>query len=198
MTRVILASSSPTRARLLEAAGVAFECVPAHVDEAMAKEALLGEGAQPREIADALAELKAIRVSQAHPGALVIGSDQVLEFQGEALSKCADMAEARALLRRLAGRTHVQLAAAAIAKDGVVLWRHVGQVELAMRGFSDGFLDDYLHKSGEEVLGTVGCYRFESFGIQLFASVKGDYFTILGLPLLPVLAALREFGVLPK
>ena len=194
MTRLILASQSEARTRLLRAAGLTFESIPARIDEQAVRESLLAT--DPRDLADSLAELKARKVSASHPDALVIGADQLLVFEGEAIGKSTDFLEARALLKRLSGTTHALITASVLARNGAVVWRHVTRAELTMRPFSDAFLDDYLSANGEELLDCVGCYRLEGEGIQLFSNVSGDYFTILGLPLLPLLGALREFGVL--
>jgi septum formation protein len=198
MTRLILASASTVRASLLEAVCVPFEVVQADIDEDAAKESLLAEGIRPRGIADALAELKALRVSSGHPGALVLGADQVLDFGGELLSKAATMDAARTQLARLRGNSHKLLSAVVLVRDGSVVWRHVEEAELHMRRISEEFLDRYLLLEGEALLGSVGCYRLESYGAQLFDRVEGDYFSILGLPLFPLLAALRDHGVLEK
>ena len=194
---MILASSSRVRAKLLRDAGVEVTIVPAHVDEDALKESLLAESAPPRAIADALAELKAMRVSASHPGELVLGADQVLQFEDHLVSKSRDMAEARALLTRLRGKTHELHSALVLAKGGAAIWRHTGQARLTMRAFSDAFLDDYLASEGEDLLSGVGCYKLEGRGAQLFSRIDGDHSTILGLPLIPLLSALREQGVIP-
>jgi septum formation protein len=196
MTRLILASASVVRARLLASAGIAFDIVPARVDEDAVKESLLAQKTPFRGIADALAELKAVRVSGSHPGALVLGADQVLVFENTLVSKSAGIPEARALLRKLRGRKHELIGAAVLAKDGVALWRHVDSSTLTMRAFSDAFLEEYLAREGEAVLGSVGCYHLEAVGAQLFSSVTGDYFSILGLALIPLLAVLRDQGAI--
>lgn len=198
MTRLLLASASPVRARLLEAAGVPFEISPARVDEEAVKASLLVDGASPRDIADALAEMKALRRSQSDADALVLGADQVLEFQGECISKSDNRAQAEQLLQRLRGNEHKLHCAAVLARAGQVLWRQVQTAKLWMRDFGDSFLRGYLDAEGEAVLGSVGCYHLEGRGAQLFSRIEGDYFTILGLPLLPLLSALRDFGVLEQ
>jgi septum formation protein len=197
LTRLILASGSKVRARLLKAAGIAFDVIAPHVDEDAVKESLLAEKAPSRDIADTLAALKASKVSTSHPDTLVIGADQVLVFEGELISKSPDVRSVRALLRRLAGRKHELIGAVVLAKDGAVVWRHVARAELTMRDFSEIFLDAYLARNGEEILSSVGGYLLEGEGVQLFSHIAGDYFTILGLPMIPLLGALREFGALP-
>lgn len=198
MSGLVLASASSSRAALLKAAGIAFEVHPAHVDEDAVKESLLGEGAAPRAIADALAELKAIRVSGSRPGALVLGADQVLDFEGELVSKSESLEAASELLRRLRGHTHRLVTAAVLARDGAAIWRHVSHASLTMRDFSDAFLADYLAQEGEDLLSGVGCYRLEGPGLQLFSRIDGDYFSILGLPMLPLLTALRHQGIIAQ
>lgn len=198
MTRLILASGSATRAKLLAAAGVPFEIVPASVDEDSIKHSLLAANASHRDVADKLAELKALRVSMARPEALILGADQVLSFDGSLVSKCATLGEARDLLQRLRGQTHELISALVLAKDGAPVWRYAESAKLTMRDFSDAFLDDYLTREGDGLLAGVGCYRLESFGAQLFSRVVGDHSTILGLPLIPLLSSLREQGVIPK
>jgi septum formation protein len=198
MTRVILASASQSRASILRNAGVMFETIPAHVDEDGIKDAMLAANTPHRVIADALAELKAVQVSSSHPGALVVGADQVLSFAGELVSKCATMAAARDLLCRLRGRGHELLSAAVIARDGRPIWRHTERSRLTMFPVSDAFIDAYLENKGTDILSGVGCYRLEDEGAQFFSHIAGDYFAILGLPLIQLLSALREQGVIPK
>jgi septum formation protein len=195
---LILASASPARAALLRAAGVAHEIEPARVDEEAVKAGLDAAGARPRDAADALAELKALRVSARRPGRLVLGADQTAELAGARLDKPRDREAARAQLRALRGATHALHSAAALALDGAVIWRHVGLARLTMRGFSDAFLEDYLDRMGERATRTVGGYELEGEGVQLFARVEGDHFTVLGLPLIPLLDVLRARGELPS
>jgi septum formation protein len=194
--RLILASGSAVRAAMLANAGVLHEIRVADVDEDAAKKRLLAERADMRVVAEALAELKALHVSAVDPGALVLGADQVLAFEGRLLSKAKSMSEAHEILSQLRGKTHELLSAAVLAKAGAPVWKHVGRAVLHMRNFSDGFLDDYLASEGDDLLKGVGCYRIEGRGVQLFERIEGDNFTIMGLPLLPLLGALREQGVL--
>ena len=194
---LVLASTSASRAAMLRAAGVAFEAVAPNVDETEIKASLLAEGARPRDIADALAEIKATRVSRRLPGALVLGSDQILETAGgELLDKPVGRAGAEVHLRRLMGADHRLHCGAVIAQDGVPVWRVVDTARLTMRRLSDAFIADYLDREGDAVLGSVGAYRLEGLGAQLFSKVEGDHFTVMGLPLLPVLDYLRVRGVL--
>lgn len=193
---VILASKSAARRAVLDGAGVAYEATVAGVDEESAKASLLAEGLGPREIADALAELKAIRVSRARPD-FVVGADQTLEFEGKLYDKANTLEEARERLQALRGKPHKLHSAVVVAKDGAAIWREVVTAKLTMRDFSDAFLEDYLAQEGEEALGSVGCYRLEGPGAQLFSRIEGDYFAILGLPLLGLLDLLRQHRVLP-
>jgi septum formation protein len=193
---MILASASQVRARVLRAAGIEFAVVAARVDEDALKQSMLAQKAAPPAIADALAETKAVRVSASRPGELVLGADQVLVLDGELISKCETLEEARALLMRLRAKQHQLVSALVLAKDGAAIWRRVESASLTMRNFSEDFLDDYLTREGESLLGGVGCYKLEGRGIQLFSRIDGDYFCILGLPLLPLLSALREQAVI--
>ena len=196
MTTLILASASAVRAHLLREAGVTFGVRPAHVDEAGIKSSLSAEAAKPEDIANTLAEMKAVRVSSAAPDATVIGCDQVLVFDGRLLDKSPDMVTARELLASLRGQTHTLVTACVLAKAGAVTWRRLDRAVMRMRAFSDAFLDAYLREEGSAILGSVGCYHLEGRGAQLFERVDGDYFAVLGLPLIPLLAALRENEVL--
>ncbi|WP_118134188.1 nucleoside triphosphate pyrophosphatase [Oceanicella sp. SM1341] len=196
MSQVILASRSAARVQMLRDAGVSFEAVGAAVDEDAMKAALRAEDLRPRDIADALAEAKALKISRRHPEALVIGADQVLELDGEMFDKPGTVAQARAHLLALRGKAHLLHSAAVIARGGAPLWRHVGRARLTVRPFSDAFLDDYLDLEGEAVLGCVGAYRLEGPGVQLFSRVEGDHFTVLGLPLFETLDYLRTTGAL--
>ena len=197
-SKLVLASNSSIRAQLLRNAHVEFESVTARVDEDMIRRALEAEGATPREIADALAESKARKVSAKRPGALVLGCDQVLDFQGEVFSKPVDRDDARRQLQKLRGQRHMLLSAAVIYRDGEPLWRFVGVVRLFMRQFSDAYLDQYLDRNWDEIQHCVGGYMLEAEGVRLFEKVDGDYFTVLGMPLVEILSYLTLQGELPK
>lgn len=192
--KLILASGSAARRQMLEAAGLAFEVDAPRVDEEAAKASLRAEGLRPRDQADALAELKALSVSRSRPD-FVIGADQMLALGGEVFDKPKDLDEARQHLTRLRGQTHELITAAVVAREGAIIWRHIDTPKLKMRAFSDAFLDDYMSRAGEHVLRSVGAYQLEGLGAQLFERVEGDYFSVLGLPLLPLLAFLREHGI---
>ena len=195
MTPVLLASTSASRIALLKAAGVSFESRSPGVDEDAAKAALMGEGASPRDVADALAELKALRGARGF-GGLVIGADQTLELDGALVDKAASLDEARARLTAMRGKAHKLHAGVVVARDGAPIWREVKSATLWMRSFSDEYLDGYLERAGAGILSSVGCYRLEDEGVQLFSRIDGDYFTILGLPMLGLLDLLRLHGAL--
>lgn len=192
---VTLASKSAARASILRGAGVPFATADSGVDEDILKAGLLARGAGPAEVAAALAREKALAVSRIRPG-LVIGADQTLDFEGRLHDKPVDLAEAAARLRAMRGRTHALHAAVAVAREGEVLWETLSTAELAMRAFSDSFLAHYLEADAGALLGSVGAYRLEGPGVQLFSEIRGDYFTILGLPLTGLLDLLRREGVL--
>jgi len=194
---LILASSSVIRAHLLRNAGVIFETLPARVDEEAIKAALLAEGAKPRDVADALAEFKARKVADKRPDAMVIGCDQVLNFRDQVLGKPESPDHAKAQLREMAGGTHHLLSAAVIYDAGQPVWRHVGVVQMHMRPLSDEFIDDYIARNWSSVCHSVGAYKLEEEGARLFTRVQGDYFTVLGLPLLDLLSYLTLKGILP-
>ncbi|ODT63889.1 MAG: septum formation protein Maf [Phenylobacterium sp. SCN 69-14] len=193
--QVILASKSAARRAVLTGAGVPFEAVVAGVDEDAVKASMLAGGAGPRDVADALAEIKAVKVSAGRPG-LVIGSDQTLEFEGRLYDKAETLEAARERLKAMRGKPHRLHSAVVVAQGGTPIWREVVSATLTMRDFSDDFLEAYLAAEGEQALGSVGCYRLEGPGAQLFSSIEGDYFTILGLPLMGLLDLFRRHGVL--
>ncbi|MEG3149373.1 nucleoside triphosphate pyrophosphatase [Sphingomonas sp. ZT3P38] len=195
--RLVLASRSASRRAMLSAAGVPFEAVAANVDEDSAKAALRAEDIAPRDLADKLAELKALRVSHRDPEALVLGSDSVVALEdGSTLDKPTDRAEAADHLRRLSGKRHELISAAVMAIDGRPVWRVVDRAKMHVRILSDSFIEEYLAVEWPEISGCVGCYRIEGPGAQLFSRIEGSQFTVLGLPLLPVLDYLRVRGVL--
>jgi septum formation protein len=196
--KLILASASSIRSRMLQQGGVTFDVQTARVDEEMVRNALVAEQAPARDIADALAEMKARKVSDRHPGALVIGCDQVLSFEKTVLSKPSTRDAAREQLTALRGNRHQLLSAAVICEDGQPIWRFVGTVRLVMRDFTDSFLDSYLDRNWPDVADSVGAYKLEEEGVRLFSRVEGDYFTVLGMPLLEILNYLTLRGDLQK
>lgn len=192
---LILASQSASRRAMLDAAGVEYTAEPARVDEDGVKAAMAGQ--PPRDIADALAELKAVKVSQANRGALVLGSDSIVALAtGVLLDKPVDRADAADHLRALSGGTHDLWSAAVIAEAGRPVWRHVERARLFVRPLSAAFIDSYLDAEWPAIAGCVGCFRIEGPGVQLFSRIDGDHFTVLGIPLLPVLDYLRVRGEL--
>ena len=193
---IILASTSRIRADLLRNAGVNFRAVPARIDEEELRHALEAEGAGARDLADALAEAKARKISGKFPDSLVIGCDQVLSFRGETVAKSETKEEAIALLKRLRGQAHQLLSAAVVYHQGEAQWRHVGVVRMHMRDFSDEYLHDYIERNWNSIREAVGCYKLEEEGVRLFREVNGDYFSVLGLPLLPLLDFLAVRGVI--
>lgn len=192
--KIILASGSEIRAQLLRQAAIPHEVIPARIDEEMITAALRGEDAKPRDIADTLAEMKARKVSEKHPGALVLGCDQVLEHRGEMLHKPTNREEAIAQLHQLRGDRHSLLSAAVLYEDGEPLWRHVGQVRLRMREASDAYIADYVERNWESIRHAVGCYKLEEEGVRLFSQIEGDYFHVLGMPFLELLNYLTLRG----
>ena len=195
---LVLASGSASRKKLLTAAGVVFTADPADLDEVELTRSMIRRGADAVQVASELAGQKALCVSRRHPGRLVLGGDSVIGFGHDFISKCASMDEARALLHKLSAKDHLLVSAAALARDGALLWTHANPCRMSMRSLSHKFLDDYLAQEGPAILSSVGCYHFEGRGAQLFDKVDGDYFSVLGLPLLPVLAELRREGVLEQ
>lgn len=197
LPKVCLASASPVRAQLLKAAGVVFDVEPADINEDDVKARYIGRTA-PRSLAAELAELKALEVSRRQTHKFVLGADQTLDCDGDQFDKPSDMAAARKTLLRLRGRRHTLTAAVCIARDGEPVWEHEEVAGLEMRPFSDQFLEHYLEQASDSILTSVGAYRLEELGGQLFSAIDGDYFTVLGLPLLPVLEFFRRQGVLSQ
>jgi septum formation protein len=193
---IVLASSSRVRASLLDSAGLAFTVDKASVDEGSVRDSLKAEGAPAEHAAELLAEMKAISVSGRHPGSLVIGADQMLDQDGRWYEKPGSREQAAAQLRSLAGRRHRLISSVVVAENGVRIWHHVDEATLTMRPLGDEFLERYLDTVGPRVGDTVGGYELEGLGVHLFSAVAGDFFTILGLPLLPLLGYLRQRGVL--
>lgn len=197
VTPLVLASGSAIRADLLRRANVPVEVVPARVDEDAIRSALLSEDAKPRDIADALAEAKARKVASRHPDRMVLGCDQVLDFQGTLLSKPETPDDAREQLRAMRGKRHMLLSAAVIYDQAKPVWRHVGTVRLQTRDLSDAYVDDYVSRNWESIRHAVGAYKLEEEGPRLFTRIEGDHFNVLGLPLLEILSYLTLRGTLP-
>lgn len=193
---LILASASPSRAAVLRQAGLAALSEPALVDEREIKMSLQAEGAATPQVAETLAELKAQKVSRRRPGAFVIGADQMLECEGVWFDKPADLGEAGGHLRSLSGKTHRLVSAVCVVRDGTRLWHHTAEARLTMRPLSEDFIAAYLAAVGPAALTSVGAYQLEGMGAQLFTRVEGDFFTILGVPLLPLMDFLRNHGVI--
>ena len=193
--RLILASKSKARAAVLKAAGLEFVQVGSGVDEDALKDGLRAEGATVAKQADLLAETKALKVSISHQG-IVLGCDQMLDLDGVGLDKVSTRAEAAETLRRLRGKTHILQGAIVACIEGAPVWRHLAQPRLRMRSFSDAFLERYLDEIGDAAFESVGCYQLEGLGSQLFDRIDGDYFSILGMPLLPLMGWLRDRGAL--
>ena len=196
--RIVLASGSRFRRAMLEAAGVDLDVVPAEIDERAVEQTLEGTGASPEDLAQVLAEAKALEVSERQPGRLVLGCDQTLSLDNELFHKSEDMEDARRHLLKLSGRTHQLSIAAVLARNGTALWRHVGIARLTMRRLEPSFIGRHLARVGPMALNSVGAYQIEGEGIQLFEKIEGDHFTILGMPLLPLLTYLRDAGLLAK
>ena len=193
-TKIILASNSKIRADLLENTGLSFEIQPANIDEASIRDIFKAEETDPADIAEVLAETKAIEISKKNTDALVIGCDQILALGDEIFEKPKNRDEAQNTLFKLRGKTHTLISALVLVKNNEVVWRHSEQAHLTMHDFSAEFLGQYMAMSGDKILSSVGAYQLESFGIHLFEELKGDYFTILGFPLLALLKFLRDKG----
>jgi len=197
MSAIILASGSKVRADLLRAAAIDFEIVRPLVDEEELKVSLRDQGLSPADQALALAEGKCLSVARIRSG-IVIGADQILCFKDKAIDKAANVDEARTRLKAMRGKEHQLLSGVVIARDGEIVWRNQAVSRLWMHDFSDDYLTGYLERCGEQALSSVGCYQLEHEGVRLFSKIEGDYFAILGLPLLDVLATLRNLGALPR
>lgn len=195
---ILLASGSEIRAQLLRQAGVPFEVQIARVDEAAIKAALLAEEASPRDIADTLAEAKARKVSMKNPGAMVLGCDQVLDFEGKLLSKPKSEEDALAQLSAMRGKRHMLLSAVVIYRDAEPIWRHVGQVRLQMHRSSDSYLSSYVSRNWHSIQHAVGGYNLEEEGVRLFSHIDGSYFNVLGLPLVELLNYLGLQGAIDQ
>ncbi|MDR7033802.1 Maf-like protein [Mesorhizobium sp. BE184] len=196
MEKIVLASGSQFRKAILMNAGLDIEIVPAQIDERAAEAPLQESGASPEDVALILAEAKAVEVSTRKPGALVLGCDQTMSLGDEVFHKPADMEGARRHLLKLSGKTHHLNSAAVLVRDGEVLWRHVGTASLTMRNLDPAFIGRHLARVGPKALLSVGAYQIEGEGIQLFEKIEGDYFTIVGVPLLATLAELRRLGAI--
>lgn len=193
---LILASGSKIRATLLTNCGLSFTKIPADIDEDRIKDDCLFRGYTPKAVALKLAQEKALHVSRSHEG-LVIGADSVLQLDKDLISKQKTLADAADLLRRFSGKTHYLHSAVAVAQNGQLLWSYADTADLSVRRLSEDFIAHYIETAGEEILSSVGCYMLEAHGVHLFDSIKGDYFTVLGLPLLPLLAQLRHYEIIP-
>lgn len=192
---LILASQSPIRQHLLATAGIAFTAEPARIDEDAVRASLLAEGATPRDLADTLAEMKAAKVAGRHPEGFVLGSDQILDLEGEVLGKPRDPADLVAQLGRMSGRRHQLLSAAVIHEGGKPVWRHVGVARMQMRALSPAFIEAYAARNWEAVRHGVGGYQIEGEGMLLFSRIEGDFFTVQGLPLMEVISYLSVRGL---
>jgi septum formation protein len=195
---MILASTSLTRLQMLRAAGLDPTPIAPRVDEASIRDALTAEGAHPRDIADTLAEMKARKVAEKHPEALVLGCDQVLALDRDTFAKPETPEDARQHLRRLRGKTHKLLSALVVYENAEPIWRFVGEARLTMHPISDTYLDDYIARNWDSIRHSVGCYKVEEEGVRLFSAITGDHFTILGLPLLPLLAWMGNRGMIAR
>lgn len=190
---LVLASGSRIRAEILRNAGLEFEIKKSGVDEDLLKESMRASGASPKDQAEALAEMKAVKVSMETPG-LIIGADQMLSLDNEGFDKPTTRGEASERLKLFSGRQHILECAVVIAQNGAPIWRHIERPKLTMRDLSEEFIADYLDRIGDAAFESVGAYQLEGLGVQLFSTIEGDYFSILGLPILPLLKYLRERG----
>lgn len=195
---LVLASASQSRLTVLRNAGLNPVQDASSVDEDQVKSSLEAKGADAAKVAVTLAELKAQETAQRHAGAFVIGADQMLDRDGTWFDKPVGLAQARGHLQSLRGRTHELVTAAVVVRDGTCIWQHVARARLTMRDFSDDFIDGYLERVGEDACRSVGAYQLEGLGAQLFSKIDGDFFTILGLPLLPLLDTLRGHGIVAE
>ncbi len=196
MTSLILASSSPFRRKLLENAGLSFEVHPAELDERAIEASLDEEQSSPQQISLMLARAKALDVSRHFSATLVLGSDQTMSLGSRVFHKPKNLNDAKQHIKSLSGRTHRLNSGIALARDGAIIWDHVDHAELTVRSLNEEFIDRYIDQCGDKLLGSVGAYQLEAEGIQLFSKIVGDYFTILGLPMLPLLKKLREVGAI--
>lgn len=195
MTKIILASQSKIRKQVLENAGIEFEAISSNVDEDMIKDSMRAENMKPKLQVFELAKAKAIKLSRRYPDAYIIACDQMLSLNNHPFDKVKTMEEAKERLLHFKGKTHYLCNSMVIFKGGEFMWRYDDAPRLKMRDFSDEFLDYYLNEAGEEILSSVGCYQLEKIGVQLFEEIDGDYFSILGLPLLPLLGFFRNHGL---
>lgn len=196
MENIILASASRHRAKLLDDAGILFACIPSTLDERSIEAPLESADVTPEDRAVILAEAKAVDVSEKHPGRYVIGCDQILALEGKVLHKPKDMQAARRRLLEMSGKTHYLFSAVVLVRDGEAIWRHVAPCAMKLRSLSPEFIGRYLADVGDVVLSSVGAYQIEGRGVQLFEKIEGDLFSIIGLPLLPLLEALRQEGLI--
>lgn len=195
---ILLASASEIRLQILRAAGIEVDARPARIDEDSVRAALSAEGATPRDLADTLAELKARKIAEKTGQGLVLGCDQILEMKHRIFTKPETPEDARAQLTDLRGQTHRLLSAVVLYEDAKPVWRFVGEARLTMRTFSDSYRDDYIARNWESLRHAVGCYKLEEEGVRLFSAIEGEHFTILGLPLLPLLSYLHTRGIIPE
>lgn len=193
---IVLASKSPHRYALMNNAGLKFKAIPADIDERAIEAAFQSEALTPADLAQKLADTKAIHVSEHHPDAMVIGSDQTLSLDGDLFHKHENMEHARRHLLKLSGKTHQLNSAICLAQNGKILWQHISVAYLTMRELSPEFIGRHLSRAGEDVLTSVGAYQLEKEGVQLFDKIEGDFFTIVGLPMLPLLNKLRQLDII--